>query len=135
MRAGINRVSDNLILVMPSFIHEFGDSAHHMSMVRTCEFDEYEAPIRGTGFSDRRYRIHEFLDDWVFYPIQDLIRDFIGDNKVGRFIRIILGIFWGFNCGFPARDIALYTVWDFRCCPARAVFKKVDGKWMKKKTL
>ncbi len=39
----------NQVYEFPKFIHEFGDSCHHMSMVRTCEFNEYGAPLRGTG--------------------------------------------------------------------------------------
>lgn len=131
MRLGINRVAEDLVFVMPDFIHEFGDDAHHMSMVRTCDFDEDGGPIPGTGPSDRRYLIHEFMDDNIFYPIGHLIKEWVGDNKVGTLIREILGFFWGFNCGYPPRDIALYTVWCFRCCPARAVFKRREGKWIK----
>ena len=43
IKPGVNKVRDNLVYIGPSFIHEFGDSAHHMSMMRTVDFslDEY----------------------------------------------------------------------------------------------
>jgi len=97
-----------------------------MSMVRTCEFDEYEAPIRGTGFSNRRFLVHELLDELVFYPIREWLSEWIGDNEVYNVARGILGFFWGLNCGFPARDVALYTVWYFRGCKPIKVWEGVD---------
>lgn len=106
---------------MPWFEHEYGDRFHHRSMVRTVEFeideDGDEADyIPGTGPSDGRFRVHEFLDGWIFYPVRDWMSKWIGDNRVYSILRAILGFFWGFNCGFPARDVALYTVWDLRGC-------------------
>jgi len=109
-------VKEGTIWLEPIFIHDFGDSAHHMSMVRTCEFDEYGAPIRGTGPSNARYLVHEFLDNWIFYPIQEWMSKWIGDNEIYNFLRDVLGFFWGINCGFPLRDIALYFVWVRRGC-------------------
>ena len=131
MKPGINRVSDDTIFIMPSFIHEFGDSCHHMSLTRTISLDHEGTFIRGTGPSNLRFWIHELLDDCVFYPAQKWLSKWMGDNKISQFFREILGFFWGFNCGFPARDIALYTIWCFRCCPALAVFKKGNEGWLK----
>lgn len=130
MKPGINLVANDTVYVMPHFIHEFGDRFHHMSMVRTCEHDEEGDLIRGTGPSDARFFVHEVLDAWIFYPIQRWMRKWIGDNAVYNTLRLILGIFWGLNCGFPLRDVALYTVWDYRGCAPRAVFKEKEGEWI-----
>jgi len=116
MKPGINWVADDTVFVMPDFIHEIGDRFHHTS---------------AREFSHRRYVIHEFIDELVLYPIADWIDKWVGDNKLGQLLREILGFFWGFNCGFPPRDVALYIVWCFRCCPARAVFKRREGKWIR----
>lgn len=91
-----------------------------MSMTRTCVKDEDGAPISG-GPSDLRFWLHELLDDCVFYPIQNWLRHWVGDNKVYNILRTILGFAWGFNCGFPARDVVLHTAWYLRGCPARWV--------------
>lgn len=131
MKAGVNKITNKLIYVMPDFIHEFGDSAHHWSMTRTCEYDEEDDLIPGTGPSNLRYWLHELLDDYIFYPLSHWISDVVGDNDLGQLLREILGFFWGFNCGFPARDVVLYTAWTLRGCKARAVFKRREGKWIK----
>ena len=131
MRPGINRVADNIVYIMPDFIHEFGDPFHHMSLTRTIKIDENEDFIRGTGPSDLRFWIHELLDDCFFYPAQKWLSKWMGDNKIKRFFREILGFFWGINCGFPLRDVALYIVWCFRCCPPLAVFEKKNDEWKK----
>lgn len=102
------------VFQIPDFSHEFGDRAHHMSMARTCEKDEDGGLIWGTGPSHRRYVVHEFLDNWVFYPISDWMQKWIGDNSLYSFLRTILGFFWGLSCAFPPRDVALYTIWDLR---------------------
>lgn len=130
MKSGINRVGDDLIFIMPRFIHEFGDDVHHWSMARTCEFDEDEGIIPFTGPSHRRYVIHEFLDLWIFYPIQHWMRKWLGENRVFNILRSILGFFWGINCGFPFRDVANYFIWNLRGNPPRAAFKKREGKWI-----
>ena len=131
MRSGINRIGDDLVYVMPGFIHEFGDPFHHMSLTRTIELDEDGGFIRGTGPSTLRFWLHELLDDCVFYPAQRWLSKWMGDNKIERFFREILGFFWGLNCGFPARDVALYTVWCFRGCPPLGAFKKRGERWVK----
>ena len=131
MRPGVNWVQDDTVFIMPDFIHEFGDPFHHMSLTRTIELDEDGDFIRGTGPSNLRFWIHELLDDIFFYPAQSWLRKWMGDNKIETVAREILGVFWGLNCGFPARDVALYTVWCFRCCPPRAVFKKKGELWVR----
>ena len=115
---------------MPGFRHETGNAIHHESMMRTVELDEDANFIPGTGPSNLRFWIHELLDDYFFYPAQKFIRDYIGDNALGGAIRDILGFFWGFNCGFPPRDVALYTIWVMRSAPPIFVYEKIDGKWM-----
>lgn len=131
MRPGINRVQDNLVFVMPEFIHEIGDPFHHVSMVRTCELDEWGAPLRGTGPSDLRYRVHEFLDDWIFYPIKRRLAKGLGDGRIYERLSSLLGFFWGLNCGFPPRDVARYTVWSLRGCKPLAVFRRRGETWVK----
>ena len=131
MRPGINRVADNLVYIMPDFIHEFGYSAHHLSMIRTCDFDEDGSPISGTGPSNGSYAVHEFLDLWIFYPILHWLNKWIGDNKIYELLRLALGFFWGINCGFPLSDVALYIVWCFRGCAPLAVFEKKKEAWTK----
>ncbi len=96
------------------FEHEYGDRFHHMSMMRTVELDEDGDFIPFTGPSNWRFVVHEFLDSWVFYPVRDWMSKWIGDNGVYDTLRGVLGFFWGFNCGFPPRDVALYTVWHLR---------------------
>lgn len=130
MRPGPNRVGHNCIFVMPEFIHEIGDAAHHHSMTRTCNFDKEGTPIPGTGPSDRRYWIHELLDLWIFYPVKHTLSDALGDGGLYDILSNILGFFWGLNCGFPARDVARYTAWVFKGCKPRAVYKRREGKWM-----
>lgn len=136
IKPGINKVRDNLVYIGPSFIHDFGDSAHHMSMMRTVEreIDEYgdEADyIPGTGPSNLRFWFHELLDDYFFYSIQRWISHWVGGGKLASLLRDILGFFWGFNCGFPPRDIALYTIWRMRGHKPLAEFRKVGGQWTK----
>ena len=131
MRPGVNLVADNLVYIMPEFIHEFGDPFHHMSLTRTIKRDEDGDFIRGTGPSDLRVWIHELLDDCFFYPAKKWLSKWMGDNKIGRLFREILGFFWGINCGFPLRDVALYTVWCFRRCAPLAVFEKKKEAWIK----
>lgn len=120
-------VSDELIYIMPGFIHDTGDDVHHMSMVRTCEFDEYGAPIRGTGPSDTAYVIHRCFDV-IFYKIR---RWLIDHDAIPRhdIFSAILTFLWGLNCLFPPRDVALYTVWYLRGCKPLAVFENFDGVW------
>jgi len=131
MRAGVNKIRHNLVYVMPEFIHEFGDSAHHMSMMRTVDYDEEEGYIPGTGPPNWRFEVHEVLDYYIFYPISHWISDVVGDNDVGQLLRNLLGFFWGLNCGFPARDVVLYTAWTLRGCKPRAVFRKFADEWIK----
>lgn len=131
MRPGINQVADNLVYIMPYFIHEFGDPFHHMSLTRTIDLNEDGDFIRGTGPSNFRFWIHELLDDLFFYPAQKWLSKWMGDNKIERFFREILGFFWGINCGFPLRDVALYTVWCFRGCKPLAIFERHSGTWKK----
>jgi len=38
-------------------------------------------------------------------------------------LNALMSILFGFNCNFPAKDIALYTSWYFRGCKPVAVFK------------
>lgn len=102
----------------PSFVHEFGDRFHHMSLTRTIEIDEEGDFIPGTGPPEWHFKIHEFLDDVVFYPITHWLTEYIGDNDTYSLLRGILAFFWGFNCGFPAEDIVRYTAWYFRGCKA-----------------
>ncbi len=99
------------------FEHEYGDRFHHMSMMRTCEVDEeYGGYLPGPVPSNGRFAVHEGLDYWIFYPIRDWMSKWIGDNRVYDVLRGVLGFFWGFSCWFPARDVALYTVWHLRGC-------------------
>ncbi|KKN63855.1 hypothetical protein LCGC14_0497330 [marine sediment metagenome] len=99
------------------FEHEYGDRFHHMSMMRTAKLDEeYGGYVPGTGPSNRRFWLHELLDDYFFYPVRDWMSKWVGDNGVYDTLRGVLGFFWGFNCGFPARDVARYTVWHLRGC-------------------
>ena len=131
MKPGMNRVQDNLIFVMPDFIHEFGDRGHHMSMMRTVDYDEEEGYIPGTGPPNWRFEVHEVLDHYIFYPIAKWISKFVGDNDFGQLLRVLLGFFWGLSCAFPARDALRYTIWTLHGCKALAVYRKVAGKWMK----
>lgn len=131
MRPGINRVAKNLIYIQPNFIHEFGWLGHHTSLMRTCEIDEeYGGWIHGTGPSRARFRLHEALDDYFFYPAQSWLRKYFGYGRLFRISRAILGFAWGFNCGFPARDVALYTMWVLRGCAPRAVYHRIAGEWL-----
>lgn len=131
MRPGLNRVADNCVFVMPEFIHEIGGPGHHMSMRRTCDFDEDSNWIAGTGPSNLKWWLHEFLDDYIFYPIKHALGKTLGDGTLYDILSNILGFFWGLNCCFPARDVALYTAWVFRGCKPRAVYKRREGKWIR----
>lgn len=99
----------------PGFLHDIGDDVHHVSMTRTCETDEDGQFIPGTGVSHRRYVIHVFLDDFFFYPFKSRIM--MHDAMPGyTLLSAALGFLWGLNCGFPPRDVALWTVWYLRGC-------------------
>lgn len=126
----IFHLSDNEIWLMPGFRHETGDAGHHMSMMRTVDVDEDGDYIPGTGPSNLRFWLHEFLDDYFFYPTQRWMLNWMGNNKIEHIFRMILGFFWGLNCGFPPRDVALYTVWTMRSCPPIFVYEKIDGEWV-----
>lgn len=131
MRAGVNRVGDNLVFVMPDFIHEIGSLGHHWSMMRTADRDEEGEIIPFTGPSNWRWVVHEFLDDWIFYPIKRRLAKGLGDGRIYERLSSLLGFFWGLNCGFPPRDVASYTVWSLRGCKPLAVFRRRGGAWMK----
>ena len=133
MKAGVNKIRHNLVYMMPDFIHEFGDSAHHMSMMRTVDYDEEEGYVPGTGPPNWRFEVHEVLDYYIFYPIAKWIHKFVtwGDNDLGQLLRNLLGFFWGLNCAFPARDVLRYTIWTLHGCKPRAVFRKFAGQWIK----
>jgi len=125
----IEKVKDDLVFIMPGFIHDFGDPWHHQSMMRTAELGEY-GYVPGTGAPEWKFIMHEVLDDYVFYPVKNYLNKRFGDGELYQFLRTILGFFWGFNCSFPAKDVVLYTAWDFHGCPAIQVLKKRDGKWV-----
>ncbi len=108
----------DLVLLYPPFVHEIGDRFHHMSMVRTCDRDEEGDLVPGTGPHEWRFKLHEFLDSWVFYPVRDLLEKKYSDGDKYRRFRTILGFFWGLNCGFPLQDVVRYTLWDWRGCRA-----------------
>lgn len=162
----ILRVSNTKIRILPKYVYEFGDPIHHMSMLRTVKIDENDEYIIGTGPSNLRFRIHVILDDLIFYPINNFSKHHIHDAyirgrktlkqlhgkrrkrmlrlmktswKLHRFLRTILGFFWGINCGFPLRDVALYTVWFHRGCDPFAIYErmivkagcKVGRQWIK----
>jgi len=114
-----------LVFEMPWFLHEFGDDAHHASMMRTAKMGKY-GYIPGTGPPKWRYLIHVFLDDYLFYPLRNLLQRRYGDGKTYNFLRTVLGFFWGLNCAFPPRDVVLYTIWDFRGCRAVKVWDRGD---------
>jgi len=97
MRPRIVRIYDDLIYIMPGFEHDYGDPFHHMSMMRTVDLDDAGDFIPGTGPSKLQFWLHELLDDIIFYPLQDLMKIYIGDNKVYETLRAILGFFWGLN--------------------------------------
>lgn len=111
----------NLVFEMPWFIHDFGDDAHHVSMMRTAKLGKY-GYIPGTGVPEWRFIIHEILDDHIFYPVNNYLRRCFGDGEAYQFLRSVLGFFWGLNCNFPFRDVVLYTAWDFHGCPAVKVW-------------
>lgn len=102
------------VFQMPDFIHDFGDSAHHLCPT-------------GLNPSHIRFIFHECLD-WCFYRVQRWLRKWVGDNKVYKGLRSILGFYWGVNCGFPLRDVALYSVWDLRGSKPVTVWEKQDGE-------
>lgn len=123
---------EQVIWLEPAFIHDFGDRFHHMSMIRTCDFNEEGELVRGTGPSEFRFWLHKFLDDFFFYPIRNWMSEWIGDNDTYSFLRNILGFFWGLNCGFPARDVALHAVWYHRGCHREKItMKKYEELLMK----
>ena len=105
------------IWIEPAFIHDFGDAFHHTSVKEAPEW---------------RYIIHEFLDDYLFYPAQKFLRDHVEDYTYNlyNFLRIILGFFWGLNCGFPLRNVVLYTAWCFHGCHRIMLNKKVFKNWL-----
>jgi len=125
----IERIQDDLVFVMPGFIHDFGDPYHHESMMRAVELGEY-GYMPGSGPAEWKFVMHEVLDDYVFYPINNYLNKRFGDGGFYQLLRSVLGFFWGLNCNFPTKDVILYTAWDFRGCPAVQVLKKRDGKWV-----
>jgi hypothetical protein len=116
---------------MPGFIHEIGSLGHHWSMMRTADRDGEGEIIPFTGPSNWRWVVHEFLDDWIFYPIKFRFKKWLGEGRIYERLSTILGFFWGLNCGFPPRDVARYTVWSFRGCKPLAVFRKRGETWVK----
>jgi len=112
--------NNGVVWIEPKFIHSFGDSEHHLSMARK-------------GISDRRYLIHELLDDNIFYPTQRWLMKHISDCnlKLYNMLRIILGFFWGINCGFPVNDVTLYTAWTIRGCGRIMTTRKALTNWVR----
>lgn len=105
------------ILQMPDFWHDFPDSNNSV-------FAE------GHTFKGN-WRRHRAIEKPMIF-LRQLIMDWIGDafpwyDLIDTPVAIILG----FNCNFPAKEVALYIIWRFKgCCPI-AVFNAKTGKRIK----
>jgi len=117
----------NLVFEMPWFIHEFGDEWHHASLMRKCARDDDGDYVWSTAPRKWRFIIHEFLDLNFFYPFRRWLRENDG-RKINILDDWLLTPFWGINCGFPFRDVVLYTMWCIHGCPAVKVWKSEDLK-------
>lgn len=103
MRPGLNKISDGLYFQMPDFIHKFGPGQH-----------------------SRPGALHAAIDRplYAYYKILN----FIGDAcPVADLLKVLQIIGFGLNCGFPAKDVALYVVWYLRGCKPVKVWKKSEG--------
>lgn len=120
------------VYVMPGFIHDFGDEGHHASLMRTCPRDQDgDYDLRRWRYMPRSWRfdLHEILEQLFLYPFRRWLID-----RDGRSIHIlndsILTFIWGLNCGFPLKDVILYTNWVLHGCKPIQVFEKMkNGKY------
>lgn len=97
----------NQVFVMPDFLREFGHNDTLNPLLHEFE-----------GSFHRHLIIERFLLK---------IRDWLESNDAmpGYTIaQAVLSIFFGFNCSFSSKDIALYIVWYLRRCKPLAVLKK-----------
>lgn len=89
--------------IQPRFIHGFGKP---------------EGPHTYRGSLNRHKAVER-----VIYAYQRL-RNWIGDALPGDdLLKVPEILTFGFNCGFPARDIALYVIWYLRGCQRELIWE------------
>lgn len=95
------KISGDLILEMPDFIHEYGDKNNHT----------YKGSLkRHVTVEKILYKISWWLTDNDAMPVCKLFD-------------AVLDILFGLNCNFPKRDIALYFVWYLQGCKPISVHR------------
>jgi hypothetical protein len=112
---------------MPGFLHDFGDEFHHSSLMRTCPRDEdadYDFKNWRNPPRKWRFEFHELIEGWLLYPLRKFIT--IDDGRNIKILDIPLSFIWGLVCGFPLKDVILYTVWFARGCKAIQVWKQTE---------
>jgi len=119
------------IYVMPGFIHDFGYEGHHGSLMRTCPRDEDgDYDLKAWRVRPRNWRmdLHEFLDEVFFYPFRRWLnkRDGLLIHSLDDWLLTPL---WGINCGFPLKDVLLYSIWNLHGCKPIQVFEKTKAGW------
>lgn len=104
-------LGNGTILQMPDFIHDYGPDNDSMNPL--CHY------YRGSLIR------HISVEKSLLFLRRKILGELIGDAfPLYEFLDSIVGIALGFNCNFPAGDIALYTVWRLKGCKPIAVFKE-----------
>lgn len=88
--------TDKTVAVCPDFVHEFGNDNESLSPTDHTYRGSF---LRHIAFEKPLLKLKHLLDN-------------IGDAcPTYKWLNAFIGIVLGFNCGFPRRDIALYTLW------------------------
>lgn len=118
METRLERVHENLVFQMPGFIHDFGyPGHHHCPMVNPRQ--------EHTIINHVKWRIHEDIEDLLLYPLRQWLKNH--RERQIYWMDYLLSFLWGFICGFPPRDVALYTLWRIRGSKPVAVWSKKNG--------
>jgi len=88
-------------VAVPYFVHDYSESINDF-----C--DPCFHTFKGN------FSIHWAVERPVIWIRRRLLD--IDACPVYSILQAFMGIFLGLNCGFPAKDVALYTVWYLRGC-------------------
>lgn len=92
---------------MPDFIHDFGNEFHH-----NCpRINPHTQPSVRNWIEAE---LHEIIEAWLLYPLSKFLID--NDGRSIGLLRSPLSFLWGIVCGFPLRDVILYTIWEIQGC-------------------
>lgn len=104
-----------MIITDPPFVHCFG----HDNNCKNTLCHEY----RGS------FNRHRTVERILVFLRERILLGIIGDAfPLYELLHSFIGIFFGFNCSFPKKDIALYTIWYLKGCKPQSVKEETTGE-------